>query len=414
MAHAYLRLFFFGLLTAAAAHSAQAQQNFRPGYIVRAVGDTLGGEVDARGEQRMAKQCLFRAQPGVEPTRYAPTELKAYGVRGANYYEAGTLPADGGATAGATVFLRVVARGKAMLYAHPDADDRVHYYVRNGATPLTELVQTTQTVNTEGAPRLEQTYPFRQVLSRTFSDCPAVQSMLVRAELKESQLISIFNRYNTCGPGQAVAAVTSRKSSTHFGVVLGLQSATSNLNDEGDVALRSGLRPVIGVGMLFNPAAFNSKVGIRIEALYQKQLHEAEYQRINGVVTSLTSKRNARVAMQRVLVPLMLRYTFPNGRFRPYLQAGGEFALLLNRHEAVIERYNQNLDGTYSVKTIEIEMNGINFGATGSAGMLIPVGSAGALQLEARYTQLDRASAVYNYLGGANTLSFLLGYNFGH
>ena len=402
------------LLSLVAAHPALAQQNFHPGYIVRLAGDTLGGEVDARGEQRMAKQCLFRTQAGAEPIRYAPTALKAYGVRGANYYEAGTLPATGGTTAGATVFLRVMARGKAMLYAYPDADDRAHYYVRKGAEPLTELVQTAQTVQTSGALRQEQTYPFRQVLSHTFSDCPAVQSMLVRAELKESQLVSIFNRYNTCGPGQQVAEAAVRKTRVHFGMVAGGQTATSNFIDEGELTLRSSLRPVFGLGLLVNPNALNRKLGIRLEVLYQKQLHEGQYERITGQVVSFRSRRNAQIALPTVRVPLMLRYTFPKGRLRPYVQGGVETAILLDTKQAFVTEDNDVLGGGRATTMRAIDMRPLGFGPTGGLGMLVPTGNAGSFQLEGRVNKLDNGSQAAGVLGGATTISFLLGYNWGH
>ena len=405
----YAKLLLFLISSTSLVRQAQAQKDFRPGYIVRLEGDTLRGEVDSRGEQRMGQQCLFRPGAGAEATRYAPTELKAYGLQGAAHYETGTLP-----TAPSPVFLRVVAQGKAMLYAYRDADDRVHYYFRVAAAPLAELVQTTQTVNTEGAPRQEQTYPFRQVLSRAFIDCPAVQNMLVRAEVRESQLIGIFNRYNTCAPGQAAEVTIARKSSVHFGVVLGGQSATSTLNDGGEVTLHSSLRPVVGAGLLFSPASFNSRIGIRVEALYQKQLHEGQYRRNASTVTNLTSDRNAHITLQRVLVPLMLRYTFPNGRLRPFMQAGGEFASLLDRNQALIEQHNQNLDGTYSDKTVTIEARGVGFGIVGGIGVLAPTGTTGAVQAEIRYDQLDSTGAVVSSLGGASTLSFLLSYNFGN
>lgn len=396
--------------------AAVAQNNFQPGYIVQLSGDSVRGEVDVRGKQRMSRLCLFRTAAGAALTQFTPRELKAYGLRQGARYEARAVAAVGAESsalaAGTGVFMEVLAQGKAMLYTYPDADDRTHYGFRQADGPLVELVQTAQTVQVKGLPVKEQTFPFRQVLSAAFADCPAVQPRLVKAVLTDSQLIDIFNRYNYCGLADAARPQTTVRTSTlHFGLVLGLQQATASLNDKGVVEAKSAPGPVVGVGALLNPAAFNSKLAIRIEALYQSQLLEADYVRNNGVVATLRSNRHASIRLKTVRVPLLLRYTvLPAGALRPYLQAGAELAVLLNRQLAVIQESNEGLNGTYSTTTRNIEMRGLGIGPAAALGVLAPT-KAGTFQLEARYSQLDSASEILNQLGGAQTIFLLLGYS---
>jgi hypothetical protein len=80
----------------AVAGTAQAQKNFRPGYVVQPAGDTLRGEVDARGGQRMASLCLFRSTASAQPKNYAPADLKAYGLSKGASYESCPMPAAAG------------------------------------------------------------------------------------------------------------------------------------------------------------------------------------------------------------------------------------------------------------------------------------------------------------------------------
>ena len=110
-------------------------------------------------------------------------------------------------------------------------------------------------------------------------------------------------------------------------------------------------------------------------------------------------------------VPLLLRYTVPLGKLKPYIQAGVETAVLLNPKEALIVEKNQDLGGGNSAVTRQIDMRGLGIGPMAALGMT--VGATGALQFEARYNQLDSASETYGQLGGANTVSFLLGYQLG-
>ncbi|WP_201983509.1 hypothetical protein [Hymenobacter rubidus] len=405
----------------AAAHAAWAQKNFLPGYIVRPAGDTLRGEIDARGQQRMGSLCVFRANGRAAASPYTPADLKAYGVQGGGRYETCQLPGGLTTAPGATalspspsaLFMQQLVQGKAKLYSYVDEGGNGRYFFRTTDGPVTELVQLVQGVMANNVLMQQVSYPFRQILSQAFMDCLVVQPMLVKAELKESQLVAIFNRYNSCAPGQASVVGTARKSTVRLGIVVGAQNATIVLGDGGDVTLHSSLRPVVGLGVLLHPASFNSTLALRIEALYQKQLHEGEYQRTSGVATSLSSHRHALIALQTGRVPVMLRYTMPHGLVRAYLQLGYEASILLDAHQALVVETNQNLGGVGTTTTTrEIEMRSLGFGATGALGALVPAGP-GEWQLEIRYNQLDNSSQVVGVLAGAQTISFLIGYNLG-
>ena len=401
------------VLSVSTAGIAQAQKNFQPGFIVPLSGDTLRGEVDSRGGQRMATLCLFRTAADPTQRRYSPTELKAYGFATGAHYESCPLPTAPGTPA--ALFLQVLAQGKATLYTYTDEEARTRYFFRKDRSgAVTELVQTQQNVPRGGVLVQEQAYPFRQVLSQAFAECFAVQPMLSKAELVDSKLVAIFDRYNTCDKAAPAAPATLlvRVSKVRFGVLAGVQSASTTLDDGGEVDVKSTLRPVIGVALLFQPATFNQKLAFRLEALYQTQVLTADYQRNAGVVTTLKSSRQATVTLKTLRVPLMLRYSLLLGKVQPYLQAGAMVAVLLDSHQALIAETNQVLGGAGTTTTVrEIEMRGLGIGPTGAVGLLFPVGQ-GAVQVEARYDQLDSASKAANQLAGPQTTSLLLGYNF--
>lgn len=405
------------LLLLWSAGSVRGQKNFQPGYVVRPAGDTLRGEVDARGAQRMQRQCSFRAAPAGPVTDYAPAELRGYGVRDAARYESGQfLPAATGnpATPAEPLFLQVLAAGRATLYTFTDESQRVRYGFRQAPGPATELVRRTRLVTTNGTTVQEELYPFRQVLSLAFADCPAVQAQLVNAELSDAQLTALFTRYNTCGAAPAGPATTAgRRSTAGVGPVLGIQTARATLNDGEPVTLRSAGRPVLGVGVLFHPATFNPKLALRLEVLYQPQRLEADYQRVYTTLPILPGYRTAVVQVSSLRVPLLLRYTWPTGKLRPYVQAGGELAVLLSR-EAVVRTSNVQPNGPRGATSTDIALRSGGFGLAAGAGVLVPLGAAGALQIEARLSQLENASVVKDLLNGATTTALLLGYNFGH
>ena len=423
MVNTYAKRLALLLLLGAAVPVAQAQKNFRPGYVVRPAGDTLRGEIDLRGGQRMANLCLFRPAPGAEATPYAPADLKSFGLRGGARYDACQLPpapSTGAApNAPAALFLQVLAQGKAALYTFTDENSRARYFLRPSGGPLAELIQTTQTVyRTDDTPVQERTFPFRQVLRQAFGDCAQVLPLVANAELSDSQLTDLVNRYNSCsGPGvvpMPTAPVLARATKTQVGLVVGVQQASAMLNDGGETTVRSGWRPVAGVGLLLSPASFNTRLTVRLEALYQTQQLESEYQRNHGTTTTLRSTRNAAIRLNTVRVPLMFRYTWPAGRVRPYLQAGAEVAVLLNFHQAVITERYQELNGSYSTDVRQIEMRGLGIGPVAGVGVFVPAGAAGSFYVEGRFSQLDSASQAASILSGPVTVSVLLGYCLGH
>ena len=423
MVLAYAKRFVLLLLLGAAIPVAQAQKNFRPGYVVRPGGDTLRGEIDLRGGQRMAHLCLFRAAPGTEATPYAPADLKSFGLRGGARYDACQLPpapSTGAAPkAPAALFLQVLAQGKAALYTFTDDNSRARYFLRPSGGPLVELIQTTQTVyRADDTPVQERAFPFRQVLRQAFGDCAPVLPRVANAELTDSQLTDLVNRYNSCSGSGAVpppsAPVLARATKTQVGLVVGVQQASATLNDAGETTVRSGWRPVVGVGLLLSPASFNTRLTVRLEALYQTQQLESEYQRNHGTTTTLLSTRNAAIRLNTVRVPLLFRYTWPAGRVRPFLQAGAEVAALLNTHQAAITERYQELTGSYATEVRQIEMRGLGIGPVAGAGLFVPAGAAGSFSVEGRFSQLDGASQVASVLGGPATVSVLLGYCLSH
>lgn len=414
----YAKVLVLGLALFAAAPRAQAQANFQPGYVVPLAGDTLRGEVDLRSPQRMTNFCVFRPAAGAAPTEYAPTALRAYGLRQGARYEAQPVPAPvvlqntpAVATAPTPIlFMQVLARGKATLYAFPDAQDRNRYCFRTAGQPLVELTQIKEVAVVQGRRMLVEQYPFRDVLKGAMVDCAGVLPLISRAALKDADLVKIFSTYNSCSPGAAPAEGTVRKAEVHWTLLAGVQRGSTTYYDgsEGQ-ALTSDLRPLLGVGVLVNPMAFNRKIALRAELIFQEQRYETTYQRRNSN-TTLPINRKLQANLKNLRLPLMLRYTWPSGKLRPYVQAGVELGILLGQ-DSYLYSLEEQYTGPPTNRSAEVEMLPLSIGGTAGLGLLVPLGTRNALQVEIRFNQLTRASKAQNTLNGPNTLSLLLGYS---
>lgn len=382
-----------------------AQSDFRPGYIVQPSGDTLRGEVDYRGEQRNTRLCSFRATAAAPATDYQPEQLRGYGFAADKHYQtrqlAGNPPV--------AVFAQTLVGGKVSLFRLTNTDGKEVYYAGTAPAEPLRLLQQRDTVVSQNV--RQRVYPFRNVLRGLMLDCPAVQAPLARTELVESQLVKVFTTYNACVGAAPQYVVAKQPSRLNLGVLVGVHQASMVLLTYGNQKLSSSFKPTLGLGLAWAPNSFSSKLSLHLQALYVRQEFDKQYQSPGeGIFSGENVQRSVRVHVSSVRVPGMLRYTLPKGRVRPYVQAGVMYALNYDRQGSqswVAPRIG-------SVATQEIELTNYSLGFLAGAGVSVPFGTAGALQVEVRADKMDDLSQTERTLGSARGLSVLAGYTFGN
>ncbi|GAA4362360.1 hypothetical protein GCM10023185_30210 [Hymenobacter saemangeumensis] len=423
---------FLALLLTVGATQVQAQKNFKPGYIVRPEGDTLRGEIDQRGPQRMASICVFRPSADAAATEYKPSMLKAYGLKDGAQYEGWQLPAVfiPASTVTTTLtpsapptegFLQVLARGRATLYAMPGNDAFGRFFYKQGEKSLTELVQIKQFVevkeNLAGqviTKRVEaRDYPFRKELATAFADCAEVLPLINSAELTDSRLVKLFTVYNNCSAAAPVPVMSApRTTRRQWSFMAGAQQGSLEFSDRGTMSLKSGWGAVYGLGLYLNPARFNSNLGFRLEALYQSQAYGVQYKRTHPVTGNSVS-HDAQISQSTLRLLVMLRYTLPGRKLRPYLQGGLEVAFAL-KQQARITASDDVPVGIPTASSRELDLRGYGLGPILGLGLQFPLGESNSLFLEGRYNQqLGSTARDINTLNSPTTLSLLLGFSLG-
>jgi len=346
MAHYSADLFFTATIIGASilgAREAQAQADFRPGYIVQPAGDTVRGQIDYRGARRGAQQCLFRAVGDKEVVPFQPSQLRGYGLASGEHYlsqltpAAASLPSAGqpaateAATAPQPMFLEVLAAGEAHLLARHDPAGGTHYYILKKGAPLpTELVQERRQVVQDGNLRSETLLPvFRGVLTTQFADCPAVLLRVSKTEYKESALVAVVEQYNACRqPGQLVA---TRKQPTeaNLEVLLGGQLSQTTYNDnENSDKLSAGVAPELGLALRVGRRTAKQKLSLRLELHYARQVATGTFERktaLPGPGQYLTTTYEARFKAAYLRLPALVRYTLPGTKLRPFIEVGASF-----------------------------------------------------------------------------------------
>ncbi|GAB2848106.1 porin family protein [Hymenobacter ruber] len=380
----------------------QAQSDFRTGYILPLKGDTVRGLADYRGGVRSAELCRFRPTAGAEVVSYTAAQLRGYGFASGRHYRTQLLAAIDSVQYQATppprlVFMEVLASGPLNLYqmrSHTGVD---RFFVASAtpdaSRPITELIPR----RNPGSDYLTRAYLraglYRGVLTGLMADCPAVQIAVASVPFTASALTGIVQRYNACRtPAGAPAPMRSMARSgerVRLGVVAGME--TSRLSVTGASFLEKGnfvsTRPVVGLGLTVPFASISEKLSLRAEMLVENQRYSDAF--IGGINYGPSTYEQVRLNLTYLRVPLLLRYTYPTGKVRPFAQAGVSYAQRL-RFDTAVQLGRANSAGTVEYDTAKPledaagSLMSYEIGLAGSLGALLPAIAGRTLALELR------------------------------
>jgi len=130
--------------------NANAQRNFKPGYIVTLSGDTTKGFVDYKEWNRNPSEVTFKTTEQTASQQYSPNEIKAFGVNQFDHYQRYIGPVTTGAVDLADlgsgidssfvlehVFLRIIAGSKNLtLYNYTDRIKKRYFISDQNSTPV--------------------------------------------------------------------------------------------------------------------------------------------------------------------------------------------------------------------------------------------------------------------------------------
>lgn len=317
----YRFLLLSGFLGLLAPVRAQAQTNFRQGYVLPLAGDTLRGEVDSRDGRTSAQRCRFRTTAQSVVVTYLPAELRGYGLTVDNqHYRALTV-----AAAPQPYFLEVLVDGPAALYFLRDAQQREFYYVVSPQLPLAPLEHAFVRMVRDGRTYSEEQAPYRNTLVVALAGCPAAQAQLPRLPFQESALRRVVAAYNHCQGYQAPRALPAA-SATHasLGIVAGV--VQHNLAYTGFPYDPSFAKAAHHVGYAVGPMAhfyltrLSQKLSVTVALLYEPEKFVLEA--YNTSAGAQSGSIRSRFDLAYLRLPLMFRYTYPRGRFAPLVEAG--------------------------------------------------------------------------------------------
>ena len=102
-----------------------AQTDFRPGFIIKAEGDTIFGEIDYRGDLLMGEVCRFRLSERSYTVEFSPNDIIAYRFTDSKFYISKEVN-------GRKVFLEFLINGQVNIYYLRDVKSDYYFLEREG------------------------------------------------------------------------------------------------------------------------------------------------------------------------------------------------------------------------------------------------------------------------------------------
>ena len=146
-----------------------SQSDFRPGLVITEAGDTLLGELDARGGHVRGHSVTFRR--GGEATTYLPDNLRGYRFTDGAYYLSKAVTGQAGQ------FVEVLASGPVSLYSGANGSKNV-YYLERGDDGLAFLPTFQEEVRQGDRQYVREAGRHKNILSYYLREVPGLERQI--------------------------------------------------------------------------------------------------------------------------------------------------------------------------------------------------------------------------------------------
>ena len=370
------------LLCLLAAPGGIAQPNYRPGYVVTSSGDTLKGLVNDHTEAKNARECFFKAASEEPPRQYGPDQLHGYGFADGKMYESKRVRLD--STTSETVFVELLVKGRLSLY---------HYKVGNhylaGKTPeeLVELTRVEKTIERDGVPYVIVREFYKGTLIYMTLDCPRLKRKLDRLPFVHNDLIRVVHEYNTCNDSSASFRTKRKLVTAKAGLVAGFNRSRLRFSADhpkydylAKASLDEKAYPFVGLYVQTTIPWVTDRLTLRFEGQYSQHAYTSyrEFKRAES-----TYREDVSISREYLRFPMLLRYTYPKGSFRPFAGLGFHLDVALRGDSRLIqERELANTVTTHEQPAVATRTPEI--GGVAGAGLELNLGKRYRLQTELR------------------------------
>lgn len=332
-----------------------AQNNYLPGYIIKSDGETVRGFIDFQEWKVNPKKIRFKSDESGKSRMMTLESINGFGIDNEESYVRRTVNLNissvklDGLTDSRepifeerTVFLRVLASGKAHLYSLYDGVGKQHYFIEKDDLTIEELIYTKYFKTKAGKRYVAYFEQYKGQLSNALTDCGELFPMIKDAEYKEKDLTPIFEAYNVCSGSFNRIAKKEKKIQVKPGVLLGAGISKFGITGVTTTGLENmdfGFSHAYSAGISLDliSARSRGKYSIHNELIYNSIGASTHYEDITS--DEVYTINDVKMDLGYLQLNTLFRYTVATPKLRPYLNTGiGNSILIRQVNEMRTER----------------------------------------------------------------------------
>jgi len=300
-----VRLLFL-CFTLFCATQAAAQSDFRPGYIIRTMGDTLWGQIDYRGDVLMSTRCRFIPQGSQTKVDYTPTQILGYRFINGKYFISKKVE-------DSSYFLEYLVQGRvSFYYLRVSNEDR--YYIENDSLGIMHLPYSEEIRTDDGTSYLFRSTSHIGLLQFYMQNAPELSARIGRLRSFDgASLIALDKEYHKviC---EGDKCIVYQKSKPKLRVIIEPMAGYTkfNLNENPKAKYLSSFSG--GVLVNIGGTQINEKIYLRTGFRYIPLAGSKEQQVLVNEEDYLMENQ--------LIVPIQVVYISPSGMVRPKVAYG--------------------------------------------------------------------------------------------
>lgn len=325
---------------------------------------------------------VCKVKKGKEIIKFTPYEISEYGFNEDRTYVSKDIYISDSSE---KVFLERLVKGETNLYYYKGKNIKT-FFLEKDSTIFIEISKK----NNNG---------YKSILNEFTNDCNAVSNAIKLVRYNKKSLAKLTERYNNCE--------LKPFPFLRYGVIIGyeIDKLIPNSNVEIDYLNEFSYKYESGytIGLFIDNPILVSDFSFHAEINYSKQSFSYNIKEENKDIDLL-------INISSLSIPLILRYTYPSLKFRPYINLGGIFSYHFNNK--INSLFEANIDDNIieinkiSNSTIYDHQAGFNLGG----GIQYSLDYRRSIFIELRYNKLYGISNSGSF--NNDVLQILTGINF--
>jgi hypothetical protein len=368
-------------------------QDYRPGFIVMANGDSLKGYVDNAAPKKNSAVCSFKTSLNAEKQTFGVDELKAFGIDGYRFYESRLIRIGDRKE---RAFVEALVKGRVSLYKHLGL-----FYLSKDSIFLLPPPRDKEVI-VGNSKYLVADSRYIDLLNMAFVDCKMKNG---KPRYYEKGLTDVVQRYNEC-MGVPVTTPKTSKSWTKISArgFVAFDQASVNLSGFENFSMNQSRTVPFGLGIDISSPRISDRTFFLLEAW---RINKSFQGYSEETLPNSLRRTDIYFNSNFIKVPIGLQLNLKRESSTPYLKFGfSQYFLTSFSASAISETEASGIVMTYrySVPVNPRNQSGIWIGAGYSKRM-----SLVSLFAEARYERnngfvsgngLSSSGSAFNILFG--------------